>query len=405
MASNQKVIKQLSAIIALTLAWRGALFLLSKTAQSILPYDPSFPYHDIIFSLSNIPQWIYSWANFDGVHYITLARNGYVGTGLIQAFFPLYPAAIALLIPLQISSIISGLTLSFLGLVGAACTLFLLVKKHFTSRIAFWSVIGLLLFPTSFFFAALYSESFFLFFILQALYWYERKKWLLLTIFIGSASATRLVGIALVPVLLLDIGLQDMSFKARTVSTSRYLWQGMVRIIDNWTQNVRAVISVSLGSVGLLGYMTYLYYTFGDALYFYHVQPEFGGGREEQIVLLPQVIFRTLKIVLTVPVSILRTPVYIQELLAGTLPLILLALLYKKVPTTWLVFSAIALLLPTATGTFSSMPRYALVAFPLFVGFGLLMRDRPKVGLPLLLLSTFLMVFNTILFIQGYWVA
>src|SRR6185369_6540698 len=78
-------------ITILFLIWRGYLFLASFTADKLLLYAPTFPYFDIDLPQYSLPRWIYSWANFDGVHYLTIAQKGYIGTGLIQAFFPLLP--------------------------------------------------------------------------------------------------------------------------------------------------------------------------------------------------------------------------------------------------------------------------------------------------------------------------
>ncbi|MFZ1721814.1 MAG: hypothetical protein WAU07_04900 [Microgenomates group bacterium] len=392
-------------LVATAIVWRILLFYVADTAPLILEYKPSFPYYDTILEASNYPKWLYSWANFDGVHYITLSKFGYVGTGLIQAFFPVYPLLVAAISQVIESQIISGLLISFLAFVGVIYTLYLLVKLKFDHSVALWSCIALLSFPTSFYFGSMYTESLFLFFVLQSFYWYERKKWLLLAVFITLASATRLIGIALVPVLLIDLGIKStvLEHDFKTIWNSK--WQIVTSISTSWKNNIRAVLAITSGSSGLLGYMTYLAITFGDPLYFYHVQEEFGGGREERVILFPQVVYRAIKILFTVPNSTVRTPIYIQELLAGTLPIFILLLLYKKFPKTWVFFSLFALLLPSATGTFSSMPRYMLVAFPIFVSIGMFATKYPKYGLLCLLLSTFALVFNTILFIQGYWVA
>jgi hypothetical protein len=74
------------------------------------------------------------------------------------------------------------------------------------------------------------------------------------------------------------------------------------------------------------------------------------------------------------------------------------------IPHSWALFSIVSLLLPTATGTFSSMPRYALAAFPLYVFLGIAYNQYPKLRW-VMVLTTLVLLFNTVLFIQGYWVA
>ena len=67
----------------------------------------------------NLPNWIFALANFDGLHYIFIARDGYVQYE--QAFFPLYPLSIKFLTPLFFNNqLLTGLLISnvsfFLGL-------------------------------------------------------------------------------------------------------------------------------------------------------------------------------------------------------------------------------------------------------------------------------------------------
>ena len=68
--------------------WRIGLLLIGFFAQSLLPFKSSFPYADTILVLTGLPSWLWSWGNFDGVHYLTLAMSGYDGFGT-QVFFPL----------------------------------------------------------------------------------------------------------------------------------------------------------------------------------------------------------------------------------------------------------------------------------------------------------------------------
>ena len=67
-----------------------------------------------------------------------------------------------------------------------------------------------------------------------------------------------------------------------------------------------------------------------------------------------------------------------------------------------LVFSWGAFLLPTFTGSFSSMPRYVMVCLPIYF---LLAQLPKKWWLASISVMTFLLIVNTILFIQGYWIA
>jgi hypothetical protein len=86
-----------------------------------------------------------------------------------------------------------------------------------------------------------------------------------------------------------------------------------------------------------------------------------------------------------------------------TFALSVLLLNYKKIKKEWLVFSLFSVITPTLTGTFASMPRYVLLAFPIFIYLAQLKNMFIKIIILILFIS-FLCI-ATILFSQGYWVA
>ncbi|PIY80104.1 MAG: hypothetical protein COY80_04740 [Candidatus Pacebacteria bacterium CG_4_10_14_0_8_um_filter_42_14] len=389
--------KSLKWILVLVIVWRLALLLVGSLGDNFVVYDPSFPYSVDRLAQYDLPRWLYSWANFDGVHYLTIAEKGYIGTGLIQAFFPIYPFLTGMLMPIFGSSMITGLLVSNFSLIAAVILFFILVRQHFDFATAKYSTFFLLLFPTSFFLGAMYSESLFLVWILASFIFMDKKQWLWATIFAGLAAATRLVGIFMIPALLIAL-----------LESEKTDWSpsSLINIIkEKWL----IILGFALALVGLGAYMLFLNGEFHDPLYFFHVQSEFGSGRQENLILLPQVIWRALKIVFTVPLG-LPLLTYIQELVfsIGTFTILTISWFQRKslkIPNSWLTFSLLATLLPPLTGSFSSMPRYVLVAFPLYVILASWTRHRPIIRVILLAGFGLLLVFNTILFIQGHWIA
>jgi len=376
---DKKLIKQ---ILLVLLGWRLTLFLISAVAPFIAKYEPSFPYAYDLLAKLDLPQWVYSWANFDGVHYLTIVEKGYIGTGLIQAFFPAFPFLVRLF-SIGISPLLVALALNFIAVFFVAYFLFLLVRQ----RIAFYgtwlSLLLLLIFPTSFYLGAVYSEAFFLACVLGAFVAADKKLWLLATAAAGLAIATRLVGVFLLLAL---------------------IWQAF-----SGARNIRAVLLLPLSLIGLLAYMSFLQFEFHDPFYFFHVQSEFGSGRQETLILLPQTIWRGIKIVFTVPFSQIWIT-YAQELVLSLLAFATLLYGYirrnkLRLPLSWVLYALGVLLLPTLTGTLSSMPRYILVAFPLFYIWAQVLLKYRLVRSILILLSISLLVYNTIQFIQGHWVA
>lgn len=376
--------------------WRAALFFFGWLAQYVFRYAPSFPYADSILLPSQLPQWLYSWANFDGVHYLTIAEKGYVGTGLIQAFFPLLPAilmrGISLLFGGQLHLLAFGLVLTNIFALLSVWVWFAFLRDQLSERSAWFGTLLLLCFPTSFFFGALYTESLFFLTVIGAFLAARRQHWALAGVLTILATSTRVVGIFLVPALCVELWIQWRS--THTTQLTDFLkerWQSICWIV--------------LGSAGLLGYMGFLWRTFGDPIYFLHVQSEFGAGRSEGFVIYPQVIWRSIKMLLTVVPDSWRYYTLVLEFFAGSLGMIALLLAAVKTRISYVLFALGAFVLPTLTGTFSSMPRYILVCFPIYLLIIRLTEGRPRLQWIILGMSAISLVLNCMLFIQGYWVS
>jgi hypothetical protein len=162
---------------------------------------------------------------------------------------------------------------------------------------------------------------------------------------------------------------------------------------------------ISIGALGLIFYMMYLSARFDDPLYFLHVQAEFGGGRQENLVLLPQVVWRYLKILWYYRPIGLSYLVFAQEFLMTVGVFVGLLLSLRYIRFSYVLFALMAFLLPTLTGTFSSMPRYVLVCFPITMLLVIFLQNRRWAKVIYLVGSGILLILNTLLFIQGYWVA
>ena len=161
-------------LLKILLVWRLVLLLFQAGGIRLLSFNQSFPYvKELLKPLG--PQFIWQWANFDGVHYLTIIEKGYLSTGFIQAFFPLYPFLARIISWLVGNPLISGLLLSHLCLAGVVGLLYALTRLDYSKQTAKKTVAFFLIFPTSFFLAALYSESLFLLLILLA-FWLMRKK-------------------------------------------------------------------------------------------------------------------------------------------------------------------------------------------------------------------------------------
>ncbi len=368
------------SVLLLFIIVRIYLQFLAGLAIKFIPFKPSFPYSESI--LAELGQkWLWLWGNFDGVHYLNIVKINYKD-GLTQAFFPFYPLLIKGFNFIIHNSLWSGLIISHLSFIGFIYFFLKLGLLDYSKKTVYWAAILLLFFPTSFFFFGIYTESFFFFLATAAFYFSRKKNFLLAALLVGIASATRLIGIFLLPAILWEY------------------WQSTKKL-----KPLKLTAISVLGVSGLSSYLYYLYKHFNNALIFIHSQPGFGAGRQvDKIILLYQVIFRYLKMLATVSINNQIYPVLAFEFIMALifLGLIIWALI-KKFRPSYLIFMVPAYFLPTFTGSFSSMPRYVLACFPLFYLLGNLKNSRLKKAI--IVVSLVLLSWAFIRFSRGYWIA
>lgn len=380
--NNRKIIK---FVFLLFVVWQSALMFLSVISPRVLPARERFMYNDR--EKARNPVFFWNRANFDGAHYLSIVRGGY---GLYQqAFFPLYPKIIKFATPFFFGrDLLAALFISNLSFVAAMYLFYKLILLDYPEKMARQTLLFLILFPASFFFGFVYTESLFLALILGSFYAARKKKWLLAGILGALAANTRIIGVFLFPALIYEWWNE---YKIQSAS-----WRTKYKI-----QNIFAIFIVPLG---LLSYMKFLSDKFGDALLFAHVQPFFGAERSGgKIILLYQVFWRYLKMILTTQWDPLYFAVWL-ELLVAVLFLGLLFLAYKKkVRLSYLLFAVFAYFVPTLSGTFLSMSRFALILFPCFISLSMVKNETVRK----IIYGVFgiLLAISAVFFYQGYWVA
>lgn len=366
-------------IVALFLIWRVSLFLIASISPYLFPnFAARFPYYQERLIETGLPHFIWAFGNFDGVHYLGIAFSGY-SAQYTQAFFPLYPVLIGLLSQLlavfslgsKESLLLGGLLISNTAFLIALYFFFTLIKEKFHENTALWSCIFLLFFPTSFFFGSVYAESLILLIVISAFYYAGKNRILLSSIIGAFGSAVKLVGV----------------FLSITLTFKKF--------------PLKPLLIVPLG---LMAYSLYLQYKFNNFLYFLTAQSAFGQERATSAIISPpQVVFRYIKILLMT--SDIGTFNSALELIftAVAFFLLFLGLKIKKIKREWLAFSLLALITPTLTGTLASMPRYILVAFPIYIVLASI--KNLYIKLSILLFFCLILILLTALFSQGYWVA
>lgn len=389
-------------IYRIFIVWRIGLFAVSALAiLFITDFGARFPYYNTVLEPTKLPAWVWGFGNFDGVHYLRIAQDSY-SAQYSQAFFPLYPLLIRMFTEVNIllpkdpnldtrifvdpSFFYSGLILSNLVLLVALYFFYKLVILDYKKEIGLKSIILLLVFPTAFYFGSIYTESLFLLLTVGFFYLIRKQNFIAAGVLAALASATRIFGL-----LLLLVFIVELYFKVKNR-----------QILLKSEQFTKALIGILLAPMGTLLYMLYLRFEFDNPLYFLTSQPLFGAERSNEIILLPQVLFRYIKIFLTVSPTSLP---FFNAFLEFSFTLIALGLLFvsfKKIRFSYFIFTFGSLLLPTLTGTLSSMPRYSLM---LFLMLPFLVKFSGRHFKLVVVLFIILQIILVGLFTRGYWVA
>ena len=338
--------------------WRIALFLFLFLALNFVPLQQNFLGGGMQRYLSN--PWLWSWINFDGEHYLSLVKVGY--QPLTYFYFPVFPMVTRFIgnILGDGEKALSGLLVSNISFVVGLVGFYKLILLDFDRKVAKAAIFLLLFFPTSFFFASYYTESLFFALVVWFFYFMRVKKWFMVVVLGSLASATRIIGATL------------------------------------------------LVPFGLMGYMYFLQQKTGDALAFMHDITIFGDQRSSKLILLPQVFYRYfVRIIPSLDYSYF--PVVFStflEIFIAVLFLVLLIAGIKKIRSSYLIYGALAYLIPSLSGSFSSFPRYALVIFPVFITGAIYFLKLPK------LLQIFIFAISfvglgiaTAFFTRGTWIA
>ncbi len=368
--------------------WKIYIFIILLISFSILPLQSNYLGGGLTNYLKN--PFIWSFVNFDGEHFLSIALEGY--KPLNYFYFPLFPLIVGFFSNLLLAKSFQGT--AFLGiflsnlfflvaLFGIYKLLLMDYKKAIVERVIFL----ILIFPTSFYFGNLYSESLFLALVVWVFYFARKGIWFWAGLLAALSTATRLVGLAIFPSLIFEAYFQSKCEK------KKFLFP---------------FICSFFSLTGIILYMVYLKIKTGDPLEFFHSVGIFGQQRSSTFILLPQVFYRYFfKILPNLNYSYL--PVVFTTYLEIVVALIfgfLVFLSFFKIRVSYAIYSMIAYILPTLSGSFSSFPRYVLVIFPAFIMMSLYFAKFTKLAkfLIILILVSLLALFSS-LFFRGYWVS
>lgn len=343
------------------------------------------------------------WARWDAEWFLKIAHQGYSTTDSSTAFFPLYPLLLAVVKPLFIGNgVLAGIFISLACCLAAFYWLFRLVEIDFDKTIARDTVLFMAVFPTSFFLQTIYSESLFLALTISSIYAARRRKYALASILGALATLTRSAGILLV-VPLVIIYMQDRHWNWRAIR-----WDALY---------------VLLVPVGLTLWILYLGLRFDDPWLFSTAQSSwyrhFDASFIKELYRGLEWAWKNFQFILGAPGQSLwpearNNPgfgaIAIVSNFAFTVVFLALSIVsFWRLPLAYAAYAFMVVLtplfFPSMFMPLYSMPRFVLMAFPIFILLAIWgTRYRWFKWLVLTYSLIFLGLF-TAMFVTGIWVA
>src|ERR1700730_10562361 len=149
-----------------------------------------------------------AWDRWDARHYLSLATHGYGAVGDARnliAFFPLYPALISAVSALGLPARTSALLISNIAGVVAAILLYEVARVDGHEKAPWRAAAFFTVFPTAYFLLVGYTEALFCALTFGAVLAARRQRWLSSGLLGGLAATSRLTGLALVPLSVLEL--------------------------------------------------------------------------------------------------------------------------------------------------------------------------------------------------------
>lgn len=358
-----------------------AFYLLSFALCFFLPWvmkhlagltDVSF--HDHFETISNIS---------DVNSYIAIAENGYVRTGDARfqlVFFPFYPLVIKVVhLITRLDYRASATLISFVSAYWAAMVLYKTVLLDYSKDKAFNIIKFFLVSPFIFFTFTRMSEALYLFLLFTTIYFVRKEKYLIAGAFGFMTAATRLPGLAVGVIMLVEAGvLIYKDFREKDLKVKKYI------------KMFAMMLSTLCGFLSYLGINCILY---KNPLEFLNLQQENWTQRfVNPIYTIKNVIIDTqLKGGYSLSFKI---GCGVASLLAIIMIFISIAVAFKcRVRLSYIVYMIVYYVLCYSSSWLLSGARYSLGAFVIFIAGGLIASKNKYYENLITVGSTVLMIF------------
>ena len=334
----------------------GAIGVRLLSALLALLVNVAFPLHQreqfTIFG-STSPFWD-TFARHDSGHYEGIAWSGYrptPGGRSNIAFFPVYPlmmrAVGRLFARSHAAFYLSGIAISWAAFVLAMVALYHLARLDLPRRRAERAVLLTMIFPFSFFYGVVYSESMFLLFAVLTFYLFRTRRWLAGGLCGAVATATRVPGILLL---------------------APVTWLAWRQAEPTRRDRAWAAVGLVLVASGFGAYCAYIYQLTGDPFEWAATLQRWGYHPGAWPWLAPLSLVRRL---VTDPYVYLTTdPSAVYDTLYGVTGILFtlsIPFVWQRFGAAYGLFMLLNLWLPFSSGALEGIGRYCSVLFPCFI--------------------------------------
>ena len=294
--------------------------------------------------------WYYQIARY-GSRFVPGGPSAGIDKAGKIAFLPLYPLLMRyagrLLGRTAADVYLGGLAVSWLTFAAALIALVSLARLDVSRERAERAGLLIAIFPFSFFFGLVYTESLFLLLAVVAFYGFRTRHWIAGGVAGGLATATRVNGILMLPALAW-IAWQDAGGSRR--------------------DRVHAAVGLALVPAGIAMYSAYVYRLSGQPFEWavsisrWGYQP--GGPPWMPFVhLVRQLVTHPYLYLTTDPMALYDTLYGVTALLfAASIPFV-----WRRFGAAYGLFMLLNLYLPLSSGAFEGLGRYCSVLFPAFI--------------------------------------
>lgn len=317
---------------------------------------------------------------WDAPHYVDIAKNGYVNSGdpaNFIVFFPLYPNLIRMFTADFNYINLSALIVSNVSSIIAFLYLYKLAKLEFNEGVAVKAVLFLSVFPTAYFLSAPYTEGVFFALVIASVYYARLGKWPIAGLLSLFAALTRMAGLVLLPVLIVEY-FHQKGWKPRKTELNVL-----------WAFSALAGFLIYLGiNIQVTG-SPFTFLTVEATHWYNRLDPWSGLSGAYSWAVNAQ---------------------YPDNLTIGLVPLVFAmfgllmvgAAVWRRLRPSYIVYMFLSWGLAVSTSWWISVPRYIMALFPMFFLLGAL-TNKKVVNVAIVVVSGAALCFFTVLFALGWW--